>query len=516
MEQRTNRKIQVPKYYRPWPHQITAWQRRRSGLYTYDFKLWARQCGKDTDDIQWNLRYGWDHPGTQLAYVGLNNVWITNQIFKKYIDGRTHWMDYPEEFIHVKDTQKEVFFSNNGEEEAEARIKFIGFLNDEQLVGSSYDMFTISEASLYGRNAFQFIRPIWDRKLAMGMPLQVNFNGTPRGMRNVMYELMRVYSGVDDPEDFPGAHDLGNGVRTYIDKVTIRDVQVPDPDNPGKFKPLYTEQDIEVLKSQYLREFGNLNFYYQENECDFTTVNAGLVYQGIEQLQKEKRYTAFNLDGNRPVYFAWDISSKDKISDATSCIVYQYYNGKMFVYDCYEARGHSLVECVGEMAKRDYFHLIRLGILPWDSERSASSETPKEEVERLWPNINWHTLERERVDRGIKHVRQMLPNMIINSNRCEWLMECFNHYEYKRLEKEDDWAAKPMHNKYSHLMDSLRYAVMGINEVKYFQLNDEGGDIMDKAGTYGGFYDTEETKPQDLLSRYPTMGKRRKDAEELY
>ena len=73
--------IVVPKFYRPWPHQVRAWQRRNSGKYDYYFKIWCRQSGKDTDDIQYVLNRAWNNPGSQTTYVGLDNVWITNNIF---------------------------------------------------------------------------------------------------------------------------------------------------------------------------------------------------------------------------------------------------------------------------------------------------------------------------------------------------------------------------------------------------------------------------------------------------
>ena len=472
--------IAIPRYYRPWPHQIQAWHRRNSGQYNYYFKLWSRQTGKDTDDIQYCNKRAWDNPGTQSAYIGLDNVWINNNIFKKYIDNRTHWDDYPPEYIDVKDTMKEVYFTNNPDGYAPARVKFIGFLNDSGLIGSSYDNFYISEASLYKQNAFSFIQPIWDQKLSRGEELFVGFNGTPRGTRNVMYDLMRTYSGVDDPALFPGAH--GN---CYIDKVTIHDVVVPDKVNGG-WRPLYSDEELEKLQDRYIRQYGNLNLYRQEFECDFTTVNAGLVYQGIEQLMKEKRYTRYNLAAEHPVYAAFDISSKGSTTDATSAIIYQYYNGKMFIYDTYEERSKSFVECFSELAQRDYFHLIRFVSLPWDSERSASSETPIEEARRMWPNINWHALDKERVDRGIQEVRRMLPNMIINDDKCDYLLECFMNYEYKRLEAYDDWSASPIHNKYSHMMDALRYAVMAIKEMDYLKLNNDGSDPT-MPESYGGW-----------------------------
>ena len=468
----TQELITVPRFYRPYPYQQAAWRRRMTGRYHYYFKLWARQLGKDTDDIQYALKGAWDNPGTQTAYIGLDNIWINNNIFKKYIDGRTHWEDYPEELIDPKDTAKEVYMHNNPSGTAPARLKFIGFLNDQGIIGSSYDRFFISEASLYPRNAFQYIEPIWDRKLQMGVELSVNFNGTPRGQRNVLYDLLRVYTGCDDPDDFPGEH--GD---CYVDKVTIRDAIVPDGN--GGWRRMYTDEEIEELRARYIRAYGDDNLFRQEHFCDFTVVNSGLVYRGVEQLVNEHRYHTFNIDSSKPVYIAFDIASKGKETDSTAAIVYQYYNNMMMVYDIYEARSVSLVEAVAELAKRDWFGLVRLGFLPWDSERSASSETPIEEARRMFPNINWHSLDKERVDRGIQLVREQLPNMVINSSRCEWLMECFNNYEYRRLEKADDWAAKPKHGKHSHMMDALRYAVMGLREMRYLGLADDGSEQLD-------------------------------------
>ncbi|MBQ2058180.1 MAG: hypothetical protein II488_00240, partial [Firmicutes bacterium] len=256
-----------------------------------------------------------------------------------------------------------------------------------------------------------------------------------------------------------------------------------------------TEDEIEALRARYIRAYGNDALFRQEHFCDFTVVNAGLVYRAIEQLVNEKRYCPLNIDSSKPVYVAFDIASKGKESDSTAAIIFQYYNGRMLIYDIFEARGISLVEAVAEISKRDYFHLIRWGILPWDSERSASSRTPIEEAQAMFPKINWHALEKERVDRGIQLVREQLPNMVINSNRCEWLLECFNNYEYRRLEKADDWSAKPMHGKWSHMMDALRYAAMGISEMAYFKLNDEGGEDLDWNQSYTGFYDAPE-KPR--------------------
>ena len=83
----------VPRFYTPRPYQQQAWQRRMSNRYNFYFKLWPRQVGKDTDDIEFCLFDAWKTPGTQTAYVGLDNKWIRLNIWDKYIDGRRHFDD---------------------------------------------------------------------------------------------------------------------------------------------------------------------------------------------------------------------------------------------------------------------------------------------------------------------------------------------------------------------------------------------------------------------------------------
>ena len=478
--------IVVPRFYKPRPYQLDSWKRRMSDRYNFYIKLWSRQSGKDTDDIECSLYYAWQHPGTRTAYVGLDNKWVNENIFHKYIDGREFWDDFPD--IDPRETAKEVVFSNNSEGLAPARMKYIGFQNDQALIGSSYDRFVISEASLYQQDAFQFIEPIWENKLANGDDLAVWINGTPRGMSNVYTKMIQNYTGVDDPEGFPGEH-VGKRYRVYVDKKTIEDLYVYDKET-GKLRRLYSDEDIELMAERY-RKAGLYELFRQEYYCDFTTVNSGLVYKGIEELRKDGRVTKFALDSKQPVYVAFDISSKAKTTDATAGIVYQYVNNKMMVYDMIEERGLALVQVIAMLATRDYWPLVRIGFLPWDSDRSASSETPIEEARRMFPQVNWHALDKERVDRGIDLVRQMLPNMVIHKVNCERLDQAFDAYEYKRLEKADDWSPKPLHNWASHAMDGLRYSVMGLKEMEYLGIPADGS-TRRMPSTYGGFYDDDD------------------------
>lgn len=499
--------IKVPRYYNPRPYQEESWKRRLSGDYDYYFKIWHRQAGKDTDDIQFGLFNAYCNPGTQSAYVGLDNKWIRRNIWDKYIDGRRHFDDYPDDVIEVKETAQQVKMLNNPPDLAPSLIQFIGFKESSSLIGSSYDRFYISELSLYRKGAFDFIQPIWDNKVAMGEPISVNFNFTPRGLSNVAADMLRAYTGEDEPSKWPGAHG-----RVYVDVLPANKSTKHDGTR------LFTDEHLEDIRQRYIRNLGNDNLFRQEYMVEFLTVNAGLVYTGIEQLRKDGRYCDFNLRTDKPVYMAWDISSKDKLSDWTSCVVFQVIDGRVFIYDYYENNRMSVVECVQDLSRRPYFHLIRAACLPWDSDRSGSSLSPLEECRRMFPNITWHKLERSYVMDGINRVRNMFSNLYLNSGKCDWLMECFESWEFKEIESNEDWSAQPKHDRYSHLMDAVRYMAEMIEQIPYIKTND--GKRMPMPSHYGSW--DGEPEPDEWEDLPPYMrpskfsGLRKKSPHDVY
>jgi len=432
-----------------------------SGKYKYYFKVWCRQSGKDTDDLQWELFQLWNNPGKQAVYVGLDNAWVKENIFRKYIDGRTHWKNYPDEFINILPTERRVEMTNKVVDDlAPASLKFMGFYNEESLIGSAYDRFVISEASLYRRQAFQYMEPIWYMKKAQNLDFSVNLNGTPRGISNNLYDMLCAYTGETEPEAFWGEH--GD---VYAEKLTVEDLV----NHEGK--RLFPDSLLEKMQETAIRQFGNLNLFRQEYYCDFTTVNSAVIYQGIEVLRRENRYRGFELNVNEPLFMAWDISSKGSFTDFTSCIFYQFFDGAFWIWDWSESQGCALIECVREVARRDYWNYVQYGLLPWDADISPSESSPFHDVQKNFGHIRWTVIPRTTlVANDINEVGKALPRMVIHPRKDEfgvdWLMECFDNYEYRRLLKLEDYG-KPLHNRYSHMMDALREAVVGLQYVKY-------------------------------------------------
>ena len=87
--------------------------------------------------------------------------------------------------------------------------------------------------------------------------------------------------------------------------------------------------------------------FEQEYYVSFEEMDAAAVYgEAYMRMVREQRVHRFNLFEGHPVYVAFDIGSSGKHSDATAWLVFQYINGRMFVYDCGEGHGKALPEYI--------------------------------------------------------------------------------------------------------------------------------------------------------------------------
>ena len=59
-------------------------------------------------------------------------------------------------------------------------------------------------------------------------------------------------------------------------------------------------------------------------------------------------------------------------------------------------------------------------------------------------------------------------NMVIHKTNCQWLLECIENYKYEFSIKLQQWTDRPLHDKYSHMMDALRYSVQATKELSFF------------------------------------------------
>jgi hypothetical protein len=408
-------------------------------------------------------------PKTTGVYISLSNPMIRDILWDKtYIDPVSG--DYvrglkdnvPTEQVAWKDTTMEGRFANH------SRLKLQGYFQsgqDKAGVGTSFQDYTITELALFSReDPIPRLMPILENRAENKRLMVVS---TPRGKRkNPLWALM------DSLKGNPEAHVI---IRTIDDINAIM--------KKDGLPPVLTEQELELVRETYQRRFGNDRMFEQEYYCSFEEMDAAAVYgEAYMSLVNDGRVTPFNLDSGHPVYVVFDIGSSGQHSDATAWIAFQWFNGKLFLYDCGEGHGKALPEYVDDLQAKHYFNRIGAIILPWDGEHheKAVNTTPADMMRQRFGNVAvlaksnkvWKVPNSRAGDfsiiTDIQQTRMALYNTIIHETNCEWLAECLEMYRYSFNNRLQMWDESPLHDKHSHMMDALRYAVQATKELDFF------------------------------------------------
>lgn len=465
-----------PAFYRPRPYQAelhTMWRSKRIGV-----AVLPRQSGKDVSMSMESCESRLRVAKTTGVYISLNNPMIRDILWDKtYLDPASNQYvrmladNVPKELCEWRNTAMEGRFTNG------SRLKLQGYFQsgqDTSGVGTSFQDYAITELALFTReDPLPRLMPIitgeHEKKRLM-------VASTPRGRRrNPLWQLMEANAG--DP-------DFQVIIRTIDD---LNEMMTREG-----LAPVRSQDQLDRDRESYLKRFGNDRMFLQEYYCSFDEMDAAAVYgEAYMQLIKDERSHAFNLDPGRPVYVAFDIGSSGMHSDATAWIAFQWYNGRLFLFDCGEGHGKALPEYVDVLREKPWFPRVAQIILPWDGEHheKAVNTTPADMMRTKFPNVAvlaksnkvWK-IPGSRAQDGelitdIQQVRLALYNTIVHSDNCQWLLECLEQYKYEFNTKLQEWSGKPLHDKYSHMMDALRYVVQATKELEFF-----GGSWFDVTG----------------------------------
>ena len=440
------------------------WRSKRYGI-----AVLPRQTGKDVAASMEQCDARLRTPKTTGVYVSLSNPMIRDILWDKtYIDPETGEYirglqdNVPPDNVDWKGTLMEGRFSNH------SRLKLQGYFQsgqDKAGVGTSYQDYTVTELALFSReDPIPRIMPILENRAEQKRLMVVS---TPRGKRrNPLWQLMESLSGNPEAQVI---------VRTIDDlNAMMKREGLP---------PVLTAEELERIRDTYLKRFGNDRMFEQEYHVSFEEMDAAAVYgEAYMKLVNDNRVHDFNLDPGHPVYVVFDIGASGMQSDATAWIVFQWINGRLFLYDCGEGHGKALPEYVDVLQAKHYFHKVAAMILPWDGEHheKAVNTTPADMMRQRFPNVAvlaksnkvWKIPGSRQGDYNIvtdiQQTRMMLYNTIIHETNCQWLLECLENYKYEFNTRLQMWTQQPLHDKHSHMMDALRYGVQAVKELDFF------------------------------------------------
>lgn len=440
------------------------WRSKRYGL-----AVLPRQSGKDVAASMEQCDARLRTAKTTGVYISLTNPTIRDILWDKtYIDPPTGEFirglqdNVPAEHVQWRDTVMEGRFSNK------SRLKLQGYFQsgqDKSGVGTSFQDYTITELALFSReDPIPRLMPILENRAEQKRLMVVS---TPRGRRrNPLWQLMKSLEGNPEAQVI---------IRTMDDlNAMMKREGLP---------PLLTEEELERIEDAYLRRFGNTRMFEQEYHVSFEEMDAAAVYgEALMKMIADKRIVDFNLDAGKPVYVMFDIGASGIHSDATSWIAFQWYNNRLFLYDSGEGHGKALPEYVDDLRQKHWFPQLARIILPWDAEHheKAVNTTPADMMREKFPAVSvlaksskvWKLPNSRQGDydlvTDIQQTRLALYNTIIHEGNNEWLVECLEQYKYEFDSKRQEWTSKPLHDRYSHMMDALRYIVQATKELDFF------------------------------------------------
>lgn len=490
-----------PVHYRPRPYQAELhqmWRTKRYGI-----AVLPRQSGKDVAGSMEQVEARLKTPKTTGVYISLNNPTIRDILWDKtylcpdcgeFVRGLED--NVPADMAKWSNTVMEGRFTNK------SRLKLQGYFqsgSDTSGVGSAFQDYTITELALFFReDPVPRLMPILDNE---NEPKRLMVMSTPRGRRkNPLWQLMQSL------KSNPQAQVI---IRTIDDlNAIMRSYGLP---------PVRTEAQLELTRAAYLERFGNDRMFEQEYYVSFEEVDAAAVYgEAYMRLIREGRAFRFNLRDNHPVYVMFDIGSSGMHSDATAWIAFQWINGQKHIYACGEGHGKALPEYVDVLRTKPWFNRIAWMILPWDGDHheKAVNTTPADMMRTKFPNVavlaksnKVYKIPGSRqgdydLVTDIQQTRMALSNTFINAvpvdedditerlwvpdsarqddDDCSWLLECLENYKYEWSTKLQMWTDKPLHDKFSHMMDALRYCDQAVKELEFF-----GNSFFDAPGTSG-------------------------------
>lgn len=465
-----------PVYYRPRPYQAELhkmWRTNRYGI-----AVLPRQSGKDVAASMEQCEARLKTSKTTGVYISLNNPMIRDILWDKtYIDPESGEYimglqdNVPDELVDWKATVMEGRFSNK------SRLKLQGYFQsgqDKAGVGTSFQDYTITELALFSKeDPVPRLLPILENRAEKKRLMVVS---TPRGKRrNPLWQLME--SMKDNPE-----------AQVIIRTIDDLNRQMKQNGLPQ----LMSQQELERIRETYLKRFGNDRMFEQEYYCSFEEMDAAAVYgEAYMKMEADGRVHDFNLREGHPLYVVFDIGSAGMHSDATAWHAFQWINGQRFIYDCGEGHGKALPEYVDILREKHWFNKVAMMILPWDGDHhvAAVSTTAADMLREKFPNVAilaksnkvWKIPGSRANDydliTDLQQTRLDLYNTIIHRTNCDWMLECLENYKYEFNQKLQEWSGKPLHDKHSHMMDTLRYGVQATKELDFF-----GGSFFEQTG----------------------------------
>jgi phage terminase large subunit len=438
--------INLPYNFKPWYHQLDAWNAMINANIKRMILVWHRRAGKDI--LAFNV----------LICKAMERVGIYWIVFPEYTQGRQiiwegqtdsgrKFIDFiPTELIARKRDDTMFIELING-----SVIKIIGSDRADSIVGTNPVGVIFSEYSIQNPRAWNLVRPILNANNGWAI-----FVYTPRGY-NHGHDL--YLAATEQMEKDPN--------RWFCQLLTIKHTSKMLIDETGQYKtdedgnvlwgPIVTPEMIEEDLATGMQP----ELVDQEYHCSFDAALVGSYYgDQIATARKNTRMTVVPYVPDQPVHTAWDLGK----SDATAVWFFQRIKEEYRWINYQEWKGKSFQEILKAVKEMPYVYGSHLA--PHDVK--VSDYTSKESRWTIAKNLGipFIIVPKLSIQDGIDAVRRVIPNSYFDSEKCAQGIACLSQYQKTWNETLKQFSDAPLHNWCSHGADAFRTAAVGMHFIR--------------------------------------------------
>lgn len=412
-------KIHLNKF-RPRDYQRPIFEAFFGDRYRRLVIVMCRRAGKDL--CTWNIiiREAIQKPG--VYYV----VYPTYAQGKKIlwssvtIQGERFLDFIPKEVISGTNSQEMKVTLTNG-----SIIQIIGSDNPDRIVGTNPCGVVFSEYALQNPRIYALMSPI----LAANKGWAI-FQSTPRG-KNHFWDLYQL--ALNSPEWWTCR--LGLNETRHIDPAEI-DREIAE----GLMSPDLVQQE-----------------YYVSFDAG---VEGSFYCKYIDRMRLNNQIGVVPWEAGFKVHTAWDIG----VRDSTSIIFFQVIGQTVRLIDFYEKNKEGLEHYASYVLSKPYTYGKHIAPHDIAVKEFGGGMTRIEKAKQL--GINFTIAPKVSVMDGIESVRSALSKIWIDDNRCAKLIRALENYRQEYDSKKQVYKDNPLHDKYSHAADAMRYLCISLPKTR--------------------------------------------------
>jgi len=393
----------------------------RLGLRKF-ISIWPRRAGKDVCAFNIMLRAALRQVGAYYYMLPTYSA-ARNIIWDCILINGQRMLDFiPSELIKSKNEQRMQIKLMNG-----SIIQMCGSDSyNTSLVGTNPRGIIFSEFSQADEDAYKYARPILAANGGW-----VLFVSTPRG-KNHFYNFYKIAQ--DNPETW------------FLSKLTLDDTR------HISLEEIQKDRDDGLISEDLIQ---------QEYYTSFDLGIEGAYYtKYLDKMRLNGQIGDVPWDQAHKVYVAMDIG----YSDATSIVFFQVIGQRICIIDCYENSKMGLEHYIDLIERKPYnYHRF---YAPHDMRvhEFGTGMTRLEKAAQL--GINFKITPMTSLEDGIEAVRTVLPRCWIDERHCKKVIDALENYRQEYDSVNGVYKRKPIHDRFSHMADALRYMAVNIKTAK--------------------------------------------------